>query len=114
MVELGSRSETAANAARALSPVSLKTSRLVAMNTVIVRIGARMHRVAFIGLIVCWVLWACVFLRVKREAHKTDVTVPGANWGIVLQGIAFCLAWVNWPRARGSVLESVAVVLESI
>ena len=73
-----------------------------------------MHRIAFIELIVFWILWVSVFVGVKRTAHKADVTARSANWGIVLQFVAYCLVWPQWRWARGSVLEPVAMVLEPV
>jgi len=69
------------------------------------------HAIAQIELVVCWVAWAAAFLRAKRTSWRTDVIAPEANWGVLLQSLAYPLAWINWRRTGASALDPAGMVL---
>src|SRR6478672_10846737 len=95
-------------------------SRLLGMNTVILRMTVEFYGAAQIVLIICWVLWAWPFFAYKARTPKrpAQVTVTSSRWGIALQMIGFFLAWIRlsaprpWPLlAAALLLAFLAVIL---
>ena len=106
------------NAVNAGIAAILKTSRLVAIKTVILRITVQLDSAVELALVACWVLWAWPFLVYKARTPKrpAEVTVKTSRWGIGLQMVGFFLAWLHFPGPRpwpllllGFVLAGLAV-----
>ncbi len=58
--------------------------------------------VAWIVLLLCWILWCLAFVRPSREAkgQKKTVRAASSRWGIGLVSVGFFLVSV-WVRPRG-------------
>jgi len=56
---------------------------------------------ALIMLDVCWLLWIPpVVVRVRQQRGKSSVASAGASlWGLLLEGVAYFLAWFRTVRA---------------
>ncbi len=49
-------------------------------------------------LIALWVAWLFPFaVRRRGGGQKASVTVPAARWGMIVQGLAFAIAWFHTP-----------------
>lgn len=58
--------------------------------------------VAWIELLLCWILWCFAFVKPNRQAkgQTTVVRAPSSRWGIGLVMLAFFLIWV-WVKPAG-------------
>lgn len=65
-------------------------------------------------LIVLWVLWLLPFtVRRRGGGQKPVVTARNARWGMVIQGLAFAVAWFHTPSQppAAAVLIAIAAIL---
>jgi protein-S-isoprenylcysteine O-methyltransferase Ste14 len=79
-----------------------------------------MDRIALIGLILCWILWAWPFLAYKARAprREAEVTAESSRWGIAVQMVGYFLVWLPGSEPRppavliaGILLGCLAVVI---
>jgi protein-S-isoprenylcysteine O-methyltransferase Ste14 len=68
------------------------------------------------GLITAWILWCLPFLLHygRTPAHKADVTVSTANWGILLQGLGCFIGWFHFPGPRPGARLIAALLLAAL
>jgi protein-S-isoprenylcysteine O-methyltransferase Ste14 len=71
--------------------------------------------VAFIELIVCWVVWSFAFVKPsKQSAGKEKVArAPASRWGIFLVMISFALTW-TYVRPPGFEKSTTSLVVSMI
>lgn len=49
-------------------------------------------------LILLWLAWLMPFaVRRRGGGQKASVTAPAARWGMIVQGVAFAIAWFHTP-----------------
>jgi protein-S-isoprenylcysteine O-methyltransferase Ste14 len=71
--------------------------------------------VAFVELVLCWVIWSLAFVRAKKQAgnQKKVVRARASLWGIALQGSGFALVW-TYARPRGFEKSSILLIISMI
>jgi protein-S-isoprenylcysteine O-methyltransferase Ste14 len=71
--------------------------------------------IAWIEVLVCWVVWFLAFLKPSRQAEgqKKAVRAQSSRWGIGLVTAAFALVWV-WIKPTGFEKSTVSLVVAMI
>lgn len=51
--------------------------------------------VAFVELVLCWVVWLLAFVKPRKQAagQKKVVRAPASKWGIILEMLGFAFVW---------------------
>jgi len=63
---------------------------------------SQLQLLAWIELLLCWVLWCLAFVRPSRQAktQKKTVRASSSRWGIGLVTLGFAMVW-TWVRPFG-------------
>jgi protein-S-isoprenylcysteine O-methyltransferase Ste14 len=58
-------------------------------------IGRMLQRVAFVELLLCWVVWTWAFWKPRQQSTTTEKVAgtSSSKWGIALESIGFACAW---------------------
>jgi protein-S-isoprenylcysteine O-methyltransferase Ste14 len=70
---------------------------------------------AWIELLLCWILWGLAFAKPSRQAkgQKKAVRAPSSRWGIGLVTVGFAMIWM-WVKPRGFEKSVVELILSMV